>query len=128
MLLVDDNDAGLCAGVDIDGVVAGAARRHAQELGAARQQVGGGKPLPRQFVFRRRDQIDMRFREVRPDRAVRRLALAGAQRDVRFARKALVHGRVVGKVEADDDLRICGHVISGTMPTNGGTQKNQRLR
>ena len=117
--LVDDDDAGLAAGVDIDGVVAGAAGRDADQLGAARQQFGGREPLPRQFVFGRRNHIDVRVAEIGPGARLGALARAGAQLDIGFARQPLGHGAIVGKVKADDDFRIGCHRTLKITPAPG---------
>jgi hypothetical protein len=57
----------------------------------------------------------MRVGELRPARRFRGVAAAGPQLDIGFAREALVHGRVVGKIEANDDLGISGHCMPGMM-------------
>jgi hypothetical protein len=55
--LVDDQYAGLRAGIEIDRVVAGAIGGDQQQVGGARQQVGGGVERGREFIARRADLI-----------------------------------------------------------------------
>ena len=117
--LVDDDDAGLGAGGDIDRVVARAAGRDTQQLRTAFQQLGGRKPLLRQLVFRRRNQIDVGVTQIGPCAVLRALEIARPQLVVGFARKPLGHRGIVRKVESNDDFWICGHRTLKITPARG---------
>ena len=107
--LVHDEHAGPGAGGDVDGVVAGADRGHAEQPGAAFEQLRGGEPLPRQLVLRRGDLVGVGLGQVRPGALLRPGEVAGPELDVGLAREPLGHRRVVMEVEAHDDLALLSH-------------------
>ena len=107
--LVHDEHAGPGAGGDVDGVVAGADRGHAEQPGAAFEQLRAGEPLPRQLVLRRGDLVGVGLGQVRPGALLRPGEVAGPQLDVGLAREPLGHRRVVMEVEAHHDLVLLSH-------------------
>jgi len=107
--LVHDQHAGPGAGGYVDGVVAGADRRDAEQPGAAPEQLGGGEPLPRQLVLGRGDLVGVGLGQVRPGALLRAGEVAGPELDVGLAREPLGHRRVVMEVEAHDHLVPLSH-------------------
>ena len=129
--LVHHRDPGHGAGGDIDGVVAGAGRRNAQQRRAACQQLRADEPAARKLVLRGGYMVDMRACQRRPTRRLGVCAQAYREIDIGLVIQPLIESRIDRQVEADHVLALAGHSrIPGiaTLPVKAAAARAQLRR
>ena len=107
--LIDDDHAGRRAGIDIDGIKAGAVAGDQQQVRRAAQQVGVGMEMGREFIPRGADLVDMRRGQDRCRDLIRTLVLEPVEPHI-GARLQDVGIDLMGEIfDVEDALVVDGH-------------------